>query len=1322
MVDTRVDIVGSDRTGPAFTSANRSLSSLAGTVRGLGGQLTLAASALGVFAVAASIREVANLNDNLAKLSRNTGLAVETLAGLEFVSKQTGTSIDRVSRAINNFSKIVLEANGGTDRYSKIIAALGLNLEELKRSSPEQQFFALTTAINENVAAQDRSAVLVSLLGNRFAELGTLVNLSKTELQEYIAEGQRLNPVTQEAAEQSEKFNDSLDRIGRNIKARFLPGINDMINSLADLTESLATVVSGGEEVSSTLDTIASKKDSIQEVTEELRHIRGLQDVFGFLGPNKVTTDRLEQQLENLTEDIEKLEASAREAGDAINGAITPKTKPPVPGAFAGLLEEQEKLVKATTKTNTALRKQEAALRKQEAEAKRLAETIAKLEAEADPLIHKQQQLAELETFKEAGLSAFAYQKRLKAINDEYNRSINAVRDVGKETRQMWDSTEQVAIGAIRRIQANLSDGIFSVLSGSGGDLGQSLLTTLGRLVSDVASQQLIQFVSGPVASGVGSLFSGGGISGLFGGGGALTSIGAGGGGGGLLGGTQGTGALLSAASLAGPYGIAAAAAVIALNYLDSKFGNFELDKTNTILAQGLHNLINPTGVIDTSIAEFEKLIGTNFVTKATPAHFFQETLGIQTIESLIAKALFGLGPPKFNREEIVGTVTTDGLFEGATNQRFKQKGSLFKNRRISNFIIDTDTGELLSESGRLAESGNFPKGLEGAVIDDATSRALNIGKTLDEAFGAIATSIEATADVLGISTRALDDFNAELDLVSEKGEAITSEQVSQAIQAIGDDMVQVLIPTIERLSLSSETFLDALTRFGAEFAALENTLTVVGQNTESARTLLRGLSFEQRTSIVDLAGGVDALNQKTSSLFSKLSQSDQLRILEERLSSALEAIGVGFIPTLEEFTRVMISGQLSAENFIRGLNLQELIAQVDQLRTGGGAGANLLNGLAQEDAAAQQLFQRLSNSIALERNRLTVQYNNDLQKQNDLIQDISGSISELEALARSLGATSDQLDPLTGDQAREQIRSAITSARNGVLPQSNDIITALSALTGEGTEGFRSREDFIRARAESDRLVNELLQTTNTTLAGENTSLAAEQGILSDLQRIFDEEIQLLIDTLADARIQTDLLRGIDSNIEDVETAIQRLVDLLSSAGRSGEIGGVSFGGGSGGGVVQGPDLGVNAPLQGPSRISDQAIRQFLATNPSPQQLAQAVDRFGGAEAGLTSQRITRILGGTEEDRLKFFQLNPNIARFHEGGESRKEGLAIIKRDEVVSTRAHNDKMLATMANLFTKMDEVLQTMQRDTISNNRTSDVLEEWNRVGLPATAAA
>ena len=142
---TQIVITAKDSTAAAFASVNSGLSGLSGTAARLGSTLSALGAGAFVGSLAAFTRQTLEAQDQLFKLSQKTGLAVESLAGLEFAAEQSGVELEKVARATRVFRELVIEAGDSSSTAAKQLKSLGLSYQDLKDLSPEKQLLALAS-------------------------------------------------------------------------------------------------------------------------------------------------------------------------------------------------------------------------------------------------------------------------------------------------------------------------------------------------------------------------------------------------------------------------------------------------------------------------------------------------------------------------------------------------------------------------------------------------------------------------------------------------------------------------------------------------------------------------------------------------------------------------------------------------------------------------------------------------------------------------------------------------------------------------------------------------------------------------------------------------------------------------------------------------------------------------------------------------------------------------------------------------------------------------------------------------------------------------
>jgi len=130
--------------------------------------LLAAAQAMGRFAV-----ETMEASDAIQRVADRTGIAAEAVQELEYAAKQSGNTLDQVTTAIGQMQNRLGEGNKGA---VGAIAALGLNLDDLLKLKPDEQFTEIAKAIATIEDPTRRTQIAMDLFGKGGATiLPTLV-------------------------------------------------------------------------------------------------------------------------------------------------------------------------------------------------------------------------------------------------------------------------------------------------------------------------------------------------------------------------------------------------------------------------------------------------------------------------------------------------------------------------------------------------------------------------------------------------------------------------------------------------------------------------------------------------------------------------------------------------------------------------------------------------------------------------------------------------------------------------------------------------------------------------------------------------------------------------------------------------------------------------------------------------------------------------------------------------------------------------------------------------------------------------------------------
>lgn len=725
----------------------------------------------------------------------------------------------------------------------------------------------------------------------------------------------------------------------------------------------------------------------------------------------------------------------------------------------------------------------------------------------------------ELDDLLTKGLGINAYNRALEKARDELTKTET-------KTREFWDTNEQIWIQGVRNVQTSLANGLFNVFDDGLKGMVNGVKRAVGQMLAEFASIKILQgtgiagllglgstaaFASGGAAAGGGlsalnlanlgsgalNLVQGGfGLTGAIGGGlqslgGAIGSnslfqFGAGFGGdllaagGGISG---GLGASLGA--IAGPAAIAFAGTQI----LKSLAG----DKR---LGGGFGKALNTIGDIPI-IGDFLPVVP-------------------------LINGLFGRGRPKFQNEALVGNVSTGG-FEGVLNQAYREKGGVFRSNRTSNFIADTDTGNLLNQFGRLSESGNIPGALRDSATDPAVKRALEVGEFLDEAFGSIGDTLKETAEKLGLSSDALNNFSAELDLVSEKGETLSEAQISEEITRISDAMIATLIPNLDELAKKGETSGDTRTRLNAQFSVLESAAMLFGNTAEQAAEKVRALGIDGQSAFIESLGGVQIAATEIQEFYETVfTDSQKLEVTKNRILDVLKPLGIEFVPTMEQLYQAVESG--NPQLIQAALKVDGLVSEFDRLAASAGSVTEPVKEISES-------LDGLSESLAKERRSFTA---------------ARREAQEGRLPAPTIG-TSIGGKIFTETEIRAMQQTAVDEATSSLQKIVREQLNRLG-------ESYRDAQSFIRDQIDAvkeankffDGLKNDFIEISTSSRAAAHEQLNAALELAksgADISLIDTPELANAIMTLKDDR--TDLFSTREAFEMDRASAANKILEL---------------------------------------------------------------------------------------------------------------------------------------------------------------------------------
>lgn len=220
-----------------LNAAKAKLNSFGAAVAKIGAGLTTAGLAIAGPLLGAA-KSFSDTGDAIAKMSRRTGIAVESLSQLAFATSQSGTSLEALEKGVRKMQRTIIDAATGSTEAAEAIGLLGLNLDDIRQLSPEDQFFAFADALAGVENPTTRAALAMEIFGRSGAELIPLMAGGAAGIRALKEQADALGlTLSSEDAAAAEVFTDAMDQVVRVIKrtvvaigAALAPALTNLAN------------------------------------------------------------------------------------------------------------------------------------------------------------------------------------------------------------------------------------------------------------------------------------------------------------------------------------------------------------------------------------------------------------------------------------------------------------------------------------------------------------------------------------------------------------------------------------------------------------------------------------------------------------------------------------------------------------------------------------------------------------------------------------------------------------------------------------------------------------------------------------------------------------------------------------------------------------------------------------------------------------------------------------------------------------------------------------------------------------------------------------
>ena len=586
MSDAKITIGAVDNASRVLASVRSSMNDVGKSASRLGPLLSSLGVSLSAGATFAFVKGIVNGIDALNDLRDATGASIENISALEDVAARTGTSFDTVGAALVKFNGALNSANAGTDA-ARAFQALGLSVADLKAQDPAEALRKTAVALAKFADDGNKARLVQELFGKSLREVAPLLNDLATQsalvgkvTTEQALQAERLN---QQLAALAKNSQDA----ARAIVSQYLPAMNAALQNflafkqnglLGDVIKDAAKDLIGLGKLTSNAGADANRLLAERSALEErIAKQQALRLQTGFKGTDKVTENlrreiiEVEKLLEiSRTRQVNAANQTIGEYSDAVSRKLQrgrkslPASVAKGPKEAADRQSEAERyletLQKQLEKTQELTVVEQLLIDIEKGRIKGLTPALqAQLEIAARQLDQKNLQIKAEKDLADAqedrikrgrqqaiddGVDNAAYQDRLKALlaptrsanlkaieedvkllTEEYERFIRTLGEAGISEQQFTEAVH-ARVGVDLEKTKSLADELGLSFTSAFEDAvvgGKKFSDILKGLERDIIGIITRQYVTKPLADGIGKFIgggdggSGGGLGGLLG-------------------------------------------------------------------------------------------------------------------------------------------------------------------------------------------------------------------------------------------------------------------------------------------------------------------------------------------------------------------------------------------------------------------------------------------------------------------------------------------------------------------------------------------------------------------------------------------------------------------------------------------------------------------------------------------------------------------------------------------------------------------------------------------------------------------------------------
>ena len=240
-----VEIGIKNRLAKGSRQVQADLKKLGRNIGGLGLRATGAAGAI-LAPMLAATKGFASAGDAVDKMSKRTGVGVQTLSALGFAAEQSGADLDSVERGLFGLSRSFFDLTRGGAEAVEAFDRIGLGVNDLDGLTAEQQLMKVADGLRGITDESIRGAVAQKIFGRAGRQLLPMLNEGSAGMRALMTEAGDLGRVlSEDDAASAAELTDALNRV-KSVTGGFAVQLGAALApALTDVADIIATTTRG---------------------------------------------------------------------------------------------------------------------------------------------------------------------------------------------------------------------------------------------------------------------------------------------------------------------------------------------------------------------------------------------------------------------------------------------------------------------------------------------------------------------------------------------------------------------------------------------------------------------------------------------------------------------------------------------------------------------------------------------------------------------------------------------------------------------------------------------------------------------------------------------------------------------------------------------------------------------------------------------------------------------------------------------------------------------------------------------------------------------